>query len=261
MLATRGSFASSGRLMSTAHGARGVLWASSSNGKRALMHSSCSGGSALVQRICGGGSSSNAIRVARRGCASARTDLYALLGVSRSATAQEIKKAYFQAAKRTHPDVDPSPGAATRFRALSSAYEVLKDPERRREYDASSSSSSRWARSDARQQQGGQHSNRRASRQQQHPDPDMQSARDTFMGVWSEFGFEDVDNYIALVKGDFAKSMSAFPNMGPIRAFVSEHRVCAAAVAMRVPAPLARRIPSAAFPSNYGQSRPLGADD
>ena len=100
--------------------------------------------STLARQFTSGGSSSTcSVSFGRRFCSSSAqggADLYALLGVSRSATAQEIKRAYFTAAKRTHPDVDPSPGAANRFRALSSAYEVLRDPERRREYDASQSS-------------------------------------------------------------------------------------------------------------------------
>jgi curved DNA-binding protein CbpA len=59
--------------------------------------------------------------------------LYEELGVSQSATAEEIKTAYRKASKRTHPDVG---GDADGFRRVSLAYEVLSDPARRERYDA-----------------------------------------------------------------------------------------------------------------------------
>lgn len=63
-------------------------------------------------------------------------DLYAALGVSRTATADEIKKAYRRMAREHHPDANPDdPRAAVRFKEISRAYEVLSDPERRQRYD------------------------------------------------------------------------------------------------------------------------------
>jgi curved DNA-binding protein len=64
-------------------------------------------------------------------------DHYATLGVPRSASQDEIQRAYRALARRHHPDLDPEPGADERFRAISEAYRVLSDPERRRRYDAS----------------------------------------------------------------------------------------------------------------------------
>ncbi len=63
-------------------------------------------------------------------------DYYAVLGVSRDASPEEIKKAFRRLARDTHPDANPDdPSAEARFREVAEAYEVLSDPERRRAYD------------------------------------------------------------------------------------------------------------------------------
>ncbi len=62
-------------------------------------------------------------------------DLYACLGVERAATAEQIRQAYRQVARRFHPDVNPDPAAHEEFKAIAAAYEVLGDPVRRAEYD------------------------------------------------------------------------------------------------------------------------------
>lgn len=60
---------------------------------------------------------------------------YDLLGVSKSASANEIKKAYHKLARAYHPDVNPDKAAAEKFKTITAAYELLSDPEKRKRYD------------------------------------------------------------------------------------------------------------------------------
>ena len=63
-------------------------------------------------------------------------DVYAVLGVSPQATDDEIKRAYRKLARECHPDANPDdPDAAERFKEINAAYELVRDPERRRRYD------------------------------------------------------------------------------------------------------------------------------
>jgi DnaJ-class molecular chaperone len=65
------------------------------------------------------------------------TDPYTTLGVGRSASAEEIKRAYRKLVRSSHPDLHPDDAEAeARFKAISSAYDLLKDPETRRRFDA-----------------------------------------------------------------------------------------------------------------------------
>jgi molecular chaperone DnaJ len=65
----------------------------------------------------------------------AAKDYYGILGVPRDATADDIKRAYRKLARQYHPDVNPDPAAAERFKDINAAYEVLSDDHKRQIVD------------------------------------------------------------------------------------------------------------------------------
>lgn len=63
-------------------------------------------------------------------------DYYAILGLNKTSTADEIKKSYRKLARKYHPDMNPgNKEAETQFKAVNEAYEVLSDPDKRKKYD------------------------------------------------------------------------------------------------------------------------------
>ncbi len=64
-------------------------------------------------------------------------DYYAILGIARNASQDEIKRAYFEAAQRLHPDKNVAAGDTEIFLGVQQAYEMLSNPARRKKYDAS----------------------------------------------------------------------------------------------------------------------------
>ncbi len=62
-------------------------------------------------------------------------DYYKILGIDKTASAEDIKKQYRRLAKKYHPDVSKEPNAEEKFKEAKEAYEVLSDPEKRQSYD------------------------------------------------------------------------------------------------------------------------------
>src|SRR4029077_479789 len=76
-----------------------------------------------------------ACRIGRLADMASLPDLYAVLGVGRDASDDDIKRAYRRLARELHPDVNADPEAERRFKEVTAAYQTLSDPARRRQYD------------------------------------------------------------------------------------------------------------------------------
>jgi curved DNA-binding protein len=141
-------------------------------------------------------------------------DFYEILGVPRTASQEEIQRAYRKLARTHHPDVNSDPGAEDRFKDISEAYDVLSDPATRRRYDTFGADFRRvpedvdpeaWARANA----GG------ASRAGAGRGGGPRSGQDT--GFYSGFG-EDVnlDDILGGLFGGRSRAGRGSAGWGPI---------------------------------------------
>jgi molecular chaperone DnaJ len=110
----------------------------------------------------------------------AKLDYYDLLGLSRDASQEEIKRAFHKLAFKYHPDRNKRPDAEEKFKEVSEAYAILSDPEKRRQYDAS----------------GFEGINK------QYKQEDIFN-RKNFQEVFSEFGFDADDLFNRIFGGGF----------------------------------------------------------
>ncbi|XP_061576427.1 dnaJ homolog subfamily A member 3, mitochondrial-like isoform X2 [Cololabis saira] len=116
-----------------------------------------------------------------------KENFYEVLGISRTATQKDIKKAYYQLAKKYHPDTNPNdPEAKEKFAKLAEAYEVLGDEVKRKQYDTYGASGF-----DPNRAAGGQQQYYRAGSSSINPE-------ELFRKIFGEFsggmGFGDIHN-------------------------------------------------------------------
>jgi len=115
-------------------------------------------------------------------------DYYKILGIDRDASPSDIKKAYFKAAKRYHPDHNPDDlNAKKKFQEISQAYSVLSDPTQKRNYDTFGHKGyERYSQSYPSQQ----------------PDPEA-----LFRQVFDELGLREIKEYFTVVQKDANKAL------------------------------------------------------
>ena len=127
-------------------------------------------------------------------------DYYAILGVAKNASQDDIQSAYRKLARKYHPDINQTPGAEEKFKAIGEAYEVLKDAEKRGLYDQYGAA---WK---AAQQQGG------ATAGDEYGRFDMG-------GGTGDFGFSDFssvfEHLFGAARGSGATGQSGFHSTSP----------------------------------------------
>ncbi len=116
----------------------------------------------------------------------AYTDYYKILGVSKTASDEDIKKAYRKLARKLHPDLNPNDKEANKkFQQINEANEVLSDPEKRKKYDQYGEN---WSNAEQfeKARQSGSHSQERRARQPGNPFSDFGEEQE-FGGQYSDF--------------------------------------------------------------------------
>jgi curved DNA-binding protein len=144
-------------------------------------------------------------------------DYYDVLGVSRSASEKDIKKAYRKLARQFHPDVNPGDKKAEdRFKEINEAYEVLGDSEKRARYDQLGSQYQQW------QHMGGQGSVPWEDLLRQAGMGNAQGARVEYAGDMSGGGFSD---FFDMLFGGARPRQQTRSRRAPIKGRDLEHEV------------------------------------
>ncbi|KNC75876.1 hypothetical protein SARC_11607 [Sphaeroforma arctica JP610] len=169
-------------------------------------------------------------------------DYYQILGVSKSATAMEIKSAYFEQAKKVHPDMCPNdPIAAKKFKEVSEAYTVLKDKSSRNAYDAHRASPF------TRSQGFNTNTQQQYAQQQQRQAWTVNGvdAEEIFKSVWKDLGFSEIKDYLAKVREegeDALVSIRENKDFGPAWQFTKEYKALITGIVL--PLALTLRFPA-----------------
>jgi curved DNA-binding protein len=115
------------------------------------------------------------------------TDYYKILGISKAATEEDIKKAYRKLARKLHPDLNPHDKEANKkFQQINEANEVLSDPEKRKKYDQYGEN---WEHAEQfeKAKQSGSYAGERRSGQAGNPFSDFDGGQDFREGQYSDF--------------------------------------------------------------------------
>ena len=156
-----------------------------------------------------------------------RRHYYDALGVTTDALQSEIKMAYFRAAKRLHPDVNPSVEAAEKFRAVTAAYDVLRDPASRAAYDMGAAQPEQAA--TARKERAKRASAYgRRGQHQSYQEWKAEVFRTVEDSAWRLVGVDDAGHYLRRMESKFVMATAAARaeprNFEPARMWCREYR-------------------------------------